>query len=82
MSALQAVLPTRLEKTVAGHAGGAFGLAWERSGGRLASAGADNTVKLWDSGGHHLITLQVSERPTSRPGVLTAAEARSAPPKS
>ena len=59
MSALQAVLPSRLLRASPGHSGGAFGAAWERSGARLATAGADRTVKLWDSEGHHVITLQV-----------------------
>ena len=59
MSALQAVLPSRLLRASPGHSGGAFGAAWERSGARLATAGADRTVKLWDAEGHHVITLQV-----------------------
>lgn len=59
VSALQAVLPSRLLRTTPGHGGGAFGAAWERSGARLATAGADRTVKLWDAEGHHLTTLQV-----------------------
>jgi WD40 repeat protein len=59
VSALQAVLPARLLRASPGHSGGAFGAAWERSGARLATAGADRTVKLWDAEGHHVITLQV-----------------------
>jgi WD40 repeat protein len=58
VSALQAVLPARLLRAAPGHGGGAFGAAWERSGARLATAGADRTVKLWDAEGHHVITLQ------------------------
>jgi WD40 repeat protein len=58
VSALQAVLPARLLRAAPGHSGGAFGAAWERSGARLATAGADRTVKLWDAEGHHVITLQ------------------------
>ena len=43
----------------AAHTGGCFGLAWDRGGTRLASAGADKTVKLWDSAGNQLTTLHV-----------------------
>ena len=53
------MLPARLLRSSPGHRNGAFGAAWERSGARLATAGADHTVKLWDAEGHHVITLQV-----------------------
>lgn len=59
VSALQAVLPSRLLRSSPGHGGGAYNAAWDRSGARLATAGADRTVKLWDAEGHHLTTLQV-----------------------
>ena len=62
MTALEAVVPTALLRTKVAHTGGCFGLAWDRGGKRLASAGADKTVKLWDSSGNHLITLHVRAR--------------------
>ena len=59
VTALEAVVPASLLRTKAAHTGGCFGLAWDRGGKRLASAGADKTVKLWDSSGNQLITLHV-----------------------
>lgn len=60
VSAMAAEVPTRLARTVAGHRGEAFGCAWDRSGNRLATAGADNTVRLWDAEGHQMKPLHVS----------------------
>jgi len=54
----------------AAHTGGCFGLAWDRGGKRLASAGADKTVKLWDSTGNHLITLHVRQMPLPLPDTM------------
>lgn len=58
ISAMAAEVPTRLARTMAGHSGGeAFGCAWDRSGSRLATAGADKTVRLWDAEGHQINSL-------------------------
>lgn len=59
VSAMAAEVPTRLARTMAGHRGEAFGCAWERSGSRLATAGADKTVRLWDAEGHQISCLHV-----------------------
>ena len=55
----------------AAHTGGCFGLAWDRGGKRLASAGADKSVKVWDSAGNHLMTLHVRPAPVSVCGSFT-----------
>jgi autophagy-related protein 16 len=40
--------PSTLMKSVPGHDGGCYGLAFNRTGELLASGGADKCVKLWD----------------------------------
>lgn len=52
-------MPTELMRSLPAHTGGCFALAFDRGGTRLATCGADKTVKLWDSSGHHINTLHV-----------------------
>lgn len=60
ITALKAIVPIELMRTLPAHTGGCFALAFDRGGTRLATCGADKTVKLWDSSGHHTNTLHVS----------------------
>ena len=56
------------------HEGGCFGLAFTRVGDRMASCGADKTVKLWEPGSGALTgTLHVSLDSASTPKALVAA---------
>jgi WD40 repeat protein len=56
----RSVVPTELQLSVPAHDGGAFALAFNRAGTRMASSGADKTVKVWDPNTGQLInTLQV-----------------------
>lgn len=41
-------LPGSVLRSVPSHDGGCFGLAFDRLGSKLASCGADRTVKIWD----------------------------------
>ncbi|KAK9845276.1 hypothetical protein WJX81_001992 [Elliptochloris bilobata] len=47
--AVASVVPSEALRTVAAHDGGCFALAFERSGGRMASGGADKVVRVWDA---------------------------------
>ncbi|KAK9828803.1 hypothetical protein WJX72_002152 [[Myrmecia] bisecta] len=44
----QSRVPKSALKSTAAHDGGCFALAFDRSGSRLASGGADKTVKIWE----------------------------------
>lgn len=57
-AAAQTPLPVAAVRSVRAHEGGCFGLAFTRVGDRMASCGADKTVKLWEPGsGAHTGTL-------------------------
>ena len=44
--------------TLVGHGGFVYSVAWNHDGTRLATAGADGTIKLWDpSDGTEVLTL-------------------------
>lgn len=61
-------------RSVPAHEGGCFGLAFDRLGNRMASCGADRTVRLWDPATAAVTaTLHVSGPRV--PGAARAAEA-------
>src|SRR5439155_9657849 len=45
-------------RTLRGHAGGIFSVAYSPDGQRLATSSEDKTIKIWDRSGKELLTLQ------------------------
>jgi WD40 repeat protein len=54
----QAVQTSRVRRTLVGHTGRVFSIAFSPDGSRLATAGEDQTIKIWDvMSGQALLTL-------------------------
>ena len=63
LEALHDAVQATAGEPLAGHEGGVYSVAWDPHGGRLASAGSDRTVRVWDL-----------SRPNAEPQVLRGHE--------